>query len=142
MKKIIFILSLISTYYLATTNVDAKDSESKEKAFHHAFHNAKNVHSIEKANGITEYDFMKNGQYVAAFIDNSGKIIETDYETAFSELPQRAKTLIHNSYANSVIYDVTKVVYESNYFYKVRMEAGGLSYYMAITPEGEVTIGF
>lgn len=140
MKKIIFILSIAAFGY--TTNLLAEGSEPKEKTFHHAFHHAKNVHVFEKADGITEYDFMNKGHFVATYIDQSGRIVETDFDVDFSELPQRAKTLIHNQYANSTIVEVTKVVYQSNYFYKVKLEAGGFSYYMAITPEGEVTIGF
>jgi hypothetical protein len=69
-------------------NASAAGSYSKDKTFRHSFRHAKNVHRFEKANGFTEYDFIRKGRYTSAFYDLSGNLIETDISIAIKNYQQ------------------------------------------------------
>jgi hypothetical protein len=143
MKKIIYISGIIAAMLFSTNTYSYNLINKKEnKAFYHSFHHAKNVHRFDKANGITEYDFLMKGKYVAAFYDQTGNLIETDFSIAFKDLPEKTKGFINSEFSNPVITDITRVVHKQNTFYKIQLESNGVEYSIAVTPSGQATIGY
>ena len=139
MSKIVYIPAILVAMLIS---LSAYASGAKDKSFRHSFHHAKNVHRFDKSNGFTEYDFMMKGQYVAAFYDASGNLVETDFNIAFKKLPEKVKSFITSEYSNAVITDIEKVEYRQNKCYKIRLESNGTEYVIAANADGEMTIGY
>ena len=142
MKKIVYFSGILG-FALLSMNASAKNTHNNEnKSFRHAFHHAKNVHRFDKANGNVEYDFMMKGKYVAAFYDQSGSLIETDFSIAYKELPAAAQRFLNAKFSNAVITDMTKVTHKQNYFYKIKFEVDNAEYSVVVSPSGEITMGY
>ncbi len=142
MKKTLYAPVLLTALLVVTNSFAMEASNGKDKTFRHAFHHAKNVHRFDKANGFTEYDFMMKGNYVSAFYDASGALVETDFSIAYKELPARAQEFIRNEFSNPVVTDITRVEYRQNACYKVRLESNGKEYTIAATSTGDIVMGY
>ena len=139
MKKRIFAVVLMTG--IAIGAIAASHTEDPEiKAVKASFPEAKNIHKINKAEGYTEFDFQIDHKNIAAIYNKEGKLVETDYEISYSEVPASVRTTIADNFTKMEVTKVTKISYSKNTFYKITLISESKQFNIAADNDGEVTI--
>ncbi len=125
MKKYFFVaLAIVCSY--ATTFAQSKTPKAVETAFKSAYPNAKKV-KWDKEDNNYEASFKLNNISNSVLFNQDGKILETEVEINFNELPKSAVNYINKNYKNQKVKETAKIITEKgNLIYEAEIKGKDL----------------
>ncbi|MBK7130246.1 MAG: PepSY-like domain-containing protein [Crocinitomicaceae bacterium] len=111
MKNLLFLTALILFGSLAYTQKIEESAvpDSVKSVFKLAYPEVTTAKWEKERNGDYEVNFRVNGNKNSVTYSPSGKVLETEFEIAVSELPKEALAYIEKNYAGQEITEAAKI---------------------------------
>ncbi len=123
MKKILVILTMVASFYTATTYAKPTTPTVVAQALQTQFTDAKNVRWSE-VNNLYKAQFVLNDQTITAYFDGEGKLVASARDITAFQLPILLQTDLKNSFAKYNVSNIMEVDNEDGVAYYVTADNG------------------
>ncbi|MDQ2752079.1 MAG: hypothetical protein M3R72_03555 [Bacteroidota bacterium] len=123
MKKILVILTIVASFYTATSYAKPATPTVVAQALQTQFTDAKNI-SWSEVNNLYKAQFDLNDQTLVAYFNGEGKWVASARNVTALQLPILLQTNLKNSYASYDVLSVMEVDNEDGVTYYVTAENG------------------
>ncbi len=135
MKKILVIITMVASFYTATSYAKNITPTVVAQAMQAQFTDAKNV-SWSEVNNLYKAQFVLNDQTIIAYFDGEGKLVASARNLTALELPILLQTDLKNSYAKYNVSNIMEVDNEDGVAYYVTANNGSKTIQLKSTEYG------
>lgn len=142
MKRLfpIILFALIAGFTACDDDDDKKVTVNEAvKSFIEQKYSGATIRSAEyDRDGLLEVEFLHDNHVKDAYFNSANKWLYTEWDIAIASLPQVVTDAVAQAYPDFRIDDADYIETESNAYYEIEIDKGGVEQWIFVTPDGKI----